>query len=382
MIKKAMVALLLCGVLAAAQGRTLVQTGTLIDGLSSSPRHEVTVVVEGNRIVDVAVGYLSGAAGDRVINLKTATLMPGWIDSHVHLVGEQNKDTYTEGFFLNSVDLAFRSTMYAKRTLLAGFTAVRDLGDSDYEIVALRKAIAAGYVDGPRIFAAGPALGTTGSHADPTNGYNSELQNLLPATSVFNGPDEARKAVRVHYKRGVDVIKVMATGGVLSLGDGGKNPEISEEEIKAVVETAHDCGLKVAVHAHGDEGIQRAVRAGVDSIEHGSFMSETSRQLMRDRGTYYVPTLSAGHFCVEKAKQPGFFPDEVRKKAEEVGPVMTATFQKALQAGLKIAFGTDTGVTPHGENANEFIYIGRGRHVRDERDKSRNDRSRQIDWRR
>jgi imidazolonepropionase-like amidohydrolase len=339
-----------------APARTLVLCGTLIDGVADAPKKEITIVIDGERITAVQAGYATPAAGDKVVDLKNATVTPGWIDCHVHLDSQQSPQSYTEGFYLNPGDYALRSAFYAKKTLLAGFTSVRNLGDHDYVTVALRKAINDGLTDGPRVRTAGTAIGTTGSHADGTNGYNAVIQQL-PEPEIFNGADAARAVVRTHVKRGVDVIKIMATGGVLSLGDSSQGAQMTNEEIKAVVETAHDYGLKVAVHAHGTEGMKRAILAGVDSIEHGTYMNDEIIALMKQHGTYYVPTLSAGNFVLEKAKVPGYLPASVVPKALQVGSVMTATFQHAYQAGVNIAFGTDQGVAPHGENAREFIYM-------------------------
>lgn len=338
--------------------KTLIHAGALIDGRNDSVRKAVTVVVEGDRIAAVADGYTAPGTGDTVIDLKNATVMPGLMDMHVHLTGEQSPTSYSEQFFMNPADFALRSTVYAKRTLLAGFTTVRDLGASDNLNNSLRDAIAKGWVVGPRIFSVGKALATTGGHGDPTNGLNDALKgDPGPKEGVLNGPDDARKAVRQRYKDGADLIKITGTGGVLSLAKNGLNPQLTEEEFRAIVTTAHDYGMKVAVHAHGDEGMKRAVRAGVDSIEHGTYMSDETIQLMKEHGTYFVPTLSAGRFVVEKAKIDGYFPAVVRPKAAMIGPLMAATFQRAYQAGVKIAFGTDEGVAPHGENAKEFGFM-------------------------
>ncbi len=338
--------------------KTLLYAGSLIDGRSDTVRQTVTIMVEGDRITSIADGYTAPAQGDTVVDLKNATVMPGLIDCHVHLTGEQSPTSYTERFFMNPADFALRSTVYAKRTLLAGFTTVRDLGASDNLNNSLRDAIAKGWVVGPRIFSVGKALATTGGHGDPTNGLADEFKgDPGPKEGVINGADDARKAVRQRYKDGVDLIKVTGTGGVLSLAKSGMNPQLTEEEFRAIVETAHDYGLKVAVHAHGDEGMKRAIRAGVDSIEHGTFMSDETIALMKEHGTYYVPTISAGRFVGEKAKIEGYFPNVVRPKAAMIGPLIQATFQRAYAAGVKIAFGTDQGVAPHGENAKEFIYM-------------------------
>jgi imidazolonepropionase-like amidohydrolase len=280
------------------------------------------------------------------------------MDMHVHLDGEQSPESYTEEFFLNPGDYALRAAFYAKKTLLAGFTTVRNLGDSQNSTLALRKAISAGWVPGPRVYTAGGSLATTGGHADPTNGQNFKLMgDPGPREGVINGADDARKAVRQRYKDGVDLIKITATGGVLSLATNGQNPQFTEDETRAIIETAHNYGLKVAAHAHGTEGMKLAVRLGVDSIEHGTFMTDEVIALMKQHGTYYVPTLSAGHFVLEKAKIPGFFPPVVVPKAIATGAAMTATFQRAQHAGVKIAFGTDQGVAAHGDNAKEFIYM-------------------------
>jgi imidazolonepropionase-like amidohydrolase len=339
--------------------RTLIHAGSLIDGRAETARKNVTIVVDGERIAGVTNGFAAPAAGDTLIDLKNATVTPGWMDMHVHITGEQSPASYTEGFFLNPADQALRSTVYAKRTLMAGFTTVRDCGASDKLNLALRDAIAKGWVDGPRIHAAA-MVGTTGSHVgDQTNGLNTSLQQLLAPsnTTVANGPDEMRRVVRQGYKDGADLIKVSSTGGVLSLAKSGQAPLFTEEELTAVVQTAKDYGLKVTAHAHGDEGMRRAIRAGVVSIEHGTFMSDDTIKLMKERGTYYVPTLSAGKFILEKAKVPGFLPPIVVPKAIATGAAMMATFQRAHQAGVKIAFGTDQGVAPHGDNAREFIYM-------------------------
>ena len=342
-----------------APAKILIHAGSLIDGRADTARKAVTITVEGERITGVAAGYSTPAAGDTVVDLKNATVMPGLMDMHVHITSEQSPQSYSEGFFLNPADFALQSTVYAKRTLLAGFTTVRDCGASDKLNLALRDAIAKGWVDGPRIYSAA-VVGTTGSHVgDLTNGLNTKLQQLLAPgnTSVANGPDEMRRVVRQGYKDGADFIKVSSTGGVLSLAKSGQAPLYTDDELAAVVSTAKDYGLRVAAHAHGDEGMRRAIRAGVVSIEHGTFMSDDTIRLMKEHGTYYVPTLSAGKFILEKAKVPGYLPAIVVPKAIATGAAKTATFQRAWQAGVKIAFGTDQGVAPHGDNAREFIYM-------------------------
>ena len=346
---------LLIGASAASQAATLIHAGRVIDGVSDSVRTNQTVVVDAGKIVAIEPGFRAPAAGDRVIDLEQGTLLPGLFDMHVHLSGEYSRNSEIEEYKLNEADVAINSVVYADRTLLAGFTTVRDLGDEYLVTLALRNAVNAGKVPGPRIIAAGKAIGTTGSHADPTNGWAHRFQHDPgPDEGVINSVDEARKAVRQRYKDGSDTIKITATGGVLSIAKNGSNPQFTEDEIRAVVTTARDYGFKVAAHAHGAEGIKRAVRGGVDSIEHGTFMDDEAIKLMKERGTFYVPTISAGEWVYQQAQDPTFFPPIVRPKALEVGPQIKATFAKAYKAGVKIMFGTDTGVSAHGKNAHEF----------------------------
>jgi len=342
-----------------APAKTLIHAGSLIDGRADTARKTVTLTVDGDRITGLADGYTAPAAGDTVIDLKHATVMPGLMDMHVHITGEQSGQAgYAERFYLNPADAALRATTYAKKTLLAGFTTVRDCGAGDKLNLAMRDAIAKGWVDGPRIFAAG-SVSTTGGHGDGTNGLSSRIQHLLDEESngIANGPDEIRRVVRQRYKDGADLIKIAATGGVLSLAKSGQAPLFTEDEVRTVVLTAKDYGMKVAAHAHGDIGMQRAIKAGVASIEHGTYMSDETIALMKTHGTYYVPTISAGRFVAEKSKLDGYFPSIVRPKAAAIGPLIQATFQRAYAAGVKIAFGTDQGVAPHGDNAKEFIYM-------------------------
>jgi imidazolonepropionase-like amidohydrolase len=350
-------ALLIPGSLLSA--KTLLHAGRLIDGRSDTARVAVTVTIDGERITGVADGYLAPGEGDTVIDLRDATVMPGLMDMHVHLTSQQSGAAgYAENLYLNPTDKILRATTYAKKTLLAGFTTVRDCGASDKMNLSLRDAIAKGWVEGPRIFASG-GVSTTGGHGDPTNGLATELQQALDArgTGVGNGPDELRRIVRQRYKDGVDFIKIASTGGVLSLAKSGQAPLFTDEELAAVVETARDYGLKVAAHAHGVDGMMRAVRAGVVSIEHGTYMTDELMALMKEKGTYYVPTISAGKFVAEKSQIDGYFPAIVRPKAAAIGPLIQETFGRAYRAGVKIAFGTDQGVGPHGDNAREFIWM-------------------------
>lgn len=336
---------------------TYIHAGTLIDGTSDQPRSQVTIVVEENRIAAVEDGFREPGAEDRMVDLSGGVVLPGFIDMHVHLEGETNPDRYLEEFTLNREEIAFRSTAFARRTLEAGFTTVRDLGGSGVN-TALRDAIEGGLVAGPRIVSAGKSLAVTGGHADPTNGYRRDLMGEPgPHAGVVDGLPAARQGVRQQIKEGADWIKITATGGVLSVAREGQRPQFTEDEIRAVVETAADWDVEVAAHAHGDEGMQRAVRAGVRTIEHGTLMSEETMRLMVEREAYYVPTITAGKEVERLARVEDYYPDVVVPKALELGPQIQETFGRAWRADVPIAFGTDAGVFAHGENAREFLYM-------------------------
>jgi imidazolonepropionase-like amidohydrolase len=336
--------------------QTFIQCGRLIDGKSSTVQTEMTIIIESNKIIDVRKGYHSGSSSDKLINLKNQTVMPGFIDSHVHLSNETSKNQYMEKFTLNDDDNALKAVKFCERTLMAGFTTVRDLGGTI--AISLRNAINQGDINGPRIIAAGKSIATTGGHADPSNGFSRALIGDPEAKEgVINSPEEARKAVRQRYKEGSDVIKITATGGVLSNAKDGAGAQFTQDEIEAVVSTAKDYGYRVAAHAHGAEGMKRAIRAGVSSIEHGTFMDDEVIALMKKYGTYYVPTITAGKSVADSAKIPGYYPPLVVPKAISTGPKIQSTFAKAYKEGVKIAFGTDAGVFAHGKNYKEFEYM-------------------------
>lgn len=336
---------------------TYLQCGKIVDVQSGKVLSEKTIVVSGNSIKSIENGYKTGGAEDKVVDLKNKTVLPGFIDLHIHIEGQSSPSAYIQRFTDNEADVAFQSTVYAKNTLMAGFTTVRDLGGSGVNI-ALRKAINKGSVVGPRIFTAGKAIGTTGGHADPTNGMKKSLMgDPGPKEGVVNSPEDGKKAVRQRYKDGADVIKITATGGVLSVAKSGQNPQFTIEEIKAITDTAKDYNMLTAAHAHGDEGMQRAVKGGIKTIEHGTLMSEETMDLMIQHNSYLVPTITAGKQVTEKAKIPGYFPEVVAQKARDIGPKIQGMFQRAYKKGVPIAFGTDAGVFPHGENAREFSYM-------------------------
>ncbi len=338
--------------------KTYLHCGRLITSENKNVQSETTIVVEGNKIIDVLSGYQAPLESDvAIIDLKNQTVMPGLHDMHVHVEHQSSPKRYEEGFRLNEADVALKATTYCRKTLMAGFTSVRDLGGTGVN-VSLGNAIAKGHIDGPRILTAEKSIATTGGHADPTNGLRNDLKgDPGPKEGVINSPEEARKAVRQRYKNGADCIKITATGGVLSVAKDGQGPQFTLEEVTAIVEAAKEYGYVTAAHAHGVEGMKRAVQAGITTIEHGTKMNEEIMALMIQKGTYYVPTISAGKYVEEKAKIPGFFPEVIVPKALEIGPLIQDTFGKAYKRGVNICFGTDAGVFPHGDNAKEFIYM-------------------------
>ncbi|WP_088329318.1 amidohydrolase family protein [Lacimicrobium sp. SS2-24] len=338
-----------------ASAATYIHAGRLITATDTQVMSQATVVVENNRIVDVRRGFIEAGDNDQLVDLSDSTLMPGLMDMHTHISSQQGPGAYMDRFTLNEADYSFKAVHYAGKTLNAGFTTIRNLGDSYNETVALRKAIEKGLVQGPRVYTAAKSIATTGGHADPTNGRAKVLMgDPGPQEGVVNGIAEAREAVRQRYKDGADLIKITATGGVLSVAKSGLNPQFMTDELEAIVNTAKDYDMKVAVHAHGKEGMMRAIKAGVHSIEHGTYMDDDVIALMKKHGTYYVPTVLAGAWVAEKAEIDGFFPELVRPKAAEIGPLIQSTFARAYKAGVNIAFGTDSGVSAHGDNGEEF----------------------------
>ena len=335
-----------------------IHAGKIYDSNSGKYHSNKTIIISENIISSIEDGFIN-PKNDKIelIDLKTKVLLPGLIDFHVHMESESGgKERYINRFQDSKADVAFKSTVVAKKTLLAGFTTVRDVGGSGVNI-ALRNAINKGVVDGPRIFTSGKTIATTGGHGDPTNGYRADLvEDPGPEDGVVNSISDARKAVRYRYKNGADLIKITATGGVMSMAKNGQNPQFTEEVMKAIVSTADDYGMHVAAHAHGDEGMYRAVKAGVKTIEHGSIMQERTMKLMREKNAYLVPTISAGEHVAKMAAIPGYYPEIIIPKALEVGVQNKASTKRAYEMGVPISFGTDAGVFPHGDNAGEFIY--------------------------
>ena len=344
-----------------AYADTLIHAGKMIDGISVAVIENVTLRIKESKIQKIEAGFIDPDPNDTLIDLRDQTVLPGLIDTHVHLTGEYNENSRLKRFISNEADYALDSALYAKKTLEAGFTVVRNLGDTYNVTIALNKAIKSNKVPGPMIFTAGKTLSSTGGHGDPTNGWAKIIMgNPGPNEGIVNGVEDARKAVRQRYKDGADWIKITATGGVLSVAKSGENPQFTDDELTAIVETAKDYGMRVAAHAHGSEGMKRAVLAGVASVEHGTYMNREIMDLMIDRGTYYVPTLLASDWVAEKAEIDGFFPELVRPKAAEIGPVALGTFTEAYNYGVSIVFGTDTGVSAHGDNAQEFALMVQG----------------------
>jgi imidazolonepropionase-like amidohydrolase len=337
--------------------RKLLHCGTLIDGIGNAARTQVTIIVEKNKITGVENGYTAAQSGDDIIDLKNKTVLPGLIDLHIHIENETSKDAASKRMSMSSADVAFEAQKHALTTLMAGFTTVRDLGGSGVNI-SLRNAINKGLVTGPRIFTSGKTIATTGGHGDPTNGWRPDV--TFPDNvddGVVNSKEEARKAVRQRYKDGSDWIKITATGGVLSIAKNGRAPQFQTDELEGIFSTASDYGFRVAAHAHGAEGMKRALRAGVTTIEHGTFMDDEAIALFKEKGAYLVPTIIAGKSTADSAKIPGYYHPFVTAKALETGQYIQATFAKAYKAGVKIGFGTDAGVFKHGLNAKEFQYM-------------------------
>lgn len=348
---------------AVATDIAVIHAGRLLAVPGEAPRAEQTIVIRDGRIERVAAGYLDasaiGAADTdelAVHDLKEHFVLPGLIDSHVHILGENNPMQRLQAVEMSDADDAIAGAGFARKTLMAGFTTVRDVGAGGGDaIFALRDGIAKGDVAGPRIFASGATISVTGGHGDGTQGYRDDVAELFRSPATCNGAGDCRRAVREQVRRGADHIKLTATGGVLSNTAAGLEQQFFTDELAAIVEAAHSMGRKVTAHAHGAGGVNAALRAGADSIEHGTYLDGDSVKLFRKTGAYLVPTLLAGATVVEWAQDPdSFLLPPQREKALQVGPTMHEMARKAREGGVRIAFGTDTGVSKHGENAREF----------------------------
>ncbi len=338
---------------------TIIHCTTYFDSVNAEYKTgEFTFIIQGNKISNIYDGIVTPKLEDAtIIDLKDKVLYPGFIDMHVHLDHETSPTRYLDKYQDNKSDQALKSVKFCERTLMAGFTTVRDVGGNGVNI-ALKNAIARGDIIGPRVFTAGKIISSTGGHGDPTNGSNaSYVGDPGPKEGVVNGVADARKAVRQRYKNGADLIKITATGGVLSQAKNSSNPQFTVEEIKAITETAADYGFHVAAHAHGDDGMQRAIIGGVKTIEHGTKMSDETMEMMKEFDVYLVPTIVAGKYVSKMAKVDGFYPEVIRPKALEIGPKIQDMFGRAYKKNVPIVFGTDAGVFPHGENWKEFGYM-------------------------
>jgi imidazolonepropionase-like amidohydrolase len=336
---------------------TFVQAGrVMIDPASGKVETAKTLVIQGGKVVRIADGYVAEPGG-RVVDLKGSFVLPGLIDSHVHLTQEQNPNSRLENVTQSSAEQAMVGARYARRTLMAGFTTVADLSADDDAIFALRKATANGDVPGPRILAAGSALSVLGGHGDNT-GYREDVTRTLQPSSVCNGPDDCRRAAREQIRAGADLVKIHATGGVLDNGATGLAQQFSDDEMAAIVDASHRMGRKVTAHAHGADGIKAFIRAGGDSIEHGTFLDAEGIQMMKAKGIWLTPTLMAGDYVTRIASGPNnFFTPATTAKALGLAPIMIDMVRRAHAGGVKIAFGTDTGVSHHGDNAGEFALL-------------------------
>jgi imidazolonepropionase-like amidohydrolase len=313
-----------------------------------------TILVEGGRIVSITPGFTTPKKYP-VIDLKKAYVLPGLIDSHVHITGETSPTERIEAFEDSDVDVAFKGAAFALTTLKAGFTTVQDVGGPNDSVFGLRDAIARGAVPGPRLRASGSSVAITGGHGD-INGYSAQVMAALTGSSICNGAEDCRRAVRQQIKEGADVIKITATGGVLSNTAAGLEQQFSDDELAAIIEAAHAMGRKVTAHAHGKSGVDAALRAGVDSIEHGTYLDAESIALFKEKGATLVPTVLAGATVTGWTNEP-WLPAPSRAKAAIVGPLMLDMLRRAHEGGVNVAFGTDTGVSRHGDNAKEFALM-------------------------
>ena len=335
---------------------TVIHAGKLLDMPGNPPRGPSTVIIRNGKIAEVLAGHQQGPAGATLIDLKDKFVLPGLIDSHVHLDSDAGGNAaLIEAVTDSPARAAYRAAGNAKKTLMAGFTTVRNMGDGTGATLALRDAVAAGELPGPRIIDAGRSISTTSGHMDATLSVSEDLHNSIGQENLCDGVESCRQAIRKQVRRGVDVIKIATTGGVNSRIGAGLGRQLFDDEVKALIDTAHLYVKKVAVHAHGDDGVNIALAAGADSIEHGTMMTDESIKLFKAAGAYYVPTLSTVNGYLERlAANPNAYPPDVLAKVQWRIGVTGKSLAKAYPAGVKIAFGTDAGVSKHGRNADEF----------------------------
>jgi imidazolonepropionase-like amidohydrolase len=345
-----MLVLALSATAQADEGTTIIHAGTLLAVPGEAPDRNQSIIINGDRIVRVEDGFTPAASGERLIDLSDKFVLPGLMDMHVHLLGQLGQNSRADALQVTTSMSALKGVMYARRTLEAGFTTVRDLGADPEAIYALRDAIEQGYVEGPRILAAGSAIAATGGHGD-VDGVKAELLDLWTPETICDGPYDCRRATRYAIKYGADWIKITATGGVLSDTATGTDQQMTDDELIEIMDTAHGLGVKVAAHAHGTNGINSALRAGVDSIDHGTFLDRDSIRLFRDSGAYLVPTLMPSALVPKMMDGNPFFTDAIREKANAAASASMENIGNAWEGGVRIAFGTDSGVTPHGDNA-------------------------------
>lgn len=340
-----------------AENITIIHAGTLLANPAEAPLTEQSIIIKDNKIEGVEAGFIQ-RDGAKVVDLSKAFVMPGMIDSHVHLTSQLSPDARLKRVENSDADWAIQGAKHGKRTLDAGFTTVQDLGASGVDaIFALKEASKNNELPLPRIRSAGYSVSVTGGHGDGRQGYNDDIAEVLHKDSICNGADDCRRAAREQIRKGADIIKITATGGVLSNTLAGFNQQFTNPEIEAIVEAAESMGRKVTAHAHGLNGVNTSLASGVKSIEHGTYLDDSSIALFKEKDAYLVPTVMAGDFVAKTARESKWMTEPQRIKSLQAGPLMLDMLRRAHKAGVKIAFGTDSGVSAHGDNATELVLM-------------------------